>query len=159
MKLYTSTGAPNPRRVDIFLAEKGIDVPKVEVDLNSLEQKQPDFVKRNPMMRVPVLELDDGTYVSESIAICRYFEETHPEPPLFGVDTVDRALVEMWQRRIELNLMLPVAMVFRHLHPGAAVLEQPQMTEWGERNKPRVFEMLEWLDGELADRPFVTGDR
>jgi glutathione S-transferase len=159
MKLYTSTRAPNPRRVDIFLAEKGIELPKVEIDLNNLEQKQPDFIARNPMMRVPVLQLDDGTCISESIAICRYFEETHPEPPLFGVDTLDRALVEMWQRRMELNLMFPVAMVFRHLHPGAAVLENPQLAEWGELNKPRIFEVLEWLDGELAGRPFIAGDR
>jgi glutathione S-transferase len=159
MKLYTSTRAPNPRRVDIFLAEKGIEVPKVEINLNNLEQKQPEFIERNPAMRVPVLELDDGTCISESIAICRYFEEIQPDPPLFGVDTLDRALVEMWQRRIELNLMLPVAMVFRHLHPGAAVLEQPQVAEWGEANRPRVIEAIEMLDRQLADRPFVTGDR
>jgi len=159
MKLYTATRAPNPRRVDIFLAEKGIDIARVEVDINKLEQKTPDFAAMNPLMRVPVLELDDGTLISESIAICRYFEETHPEPPLFGMDPVDKALVEMWQRRIELNLMGPVATVFRHLHPGAAVLENPQLAEWGELNKPRIFEALDWLDAALADRPFVAGDR
>jgi glutathione S-transferase len=159
MKIYTSTRAPNPRRVDIFLAEKGIEVPRVEVDLNKLEHKQPEFMERNPLMRVPVLELDDGTVIAESIAICRYFEELYPEPPLFGVDTLDRALVEMWQRRVEHNFLYPVSMVFRHLHPGAAVLESPQLAEWGELNKPRVFEVLEWLDTELADRPFVAGDR
>ncbi|WP_436640246.1 glutathione S-transferase family protein [Microbaculum sp. FT89] len=159
MKLYTSTRAPNPRRVDIFLAEKGIEVPRVEIDIMKQEHKAPDFIARNPMMRVPVLELDDGTHIAESIAICRYFEELQPEPPLFGVDTLDRALVEMWQRRIELNLMFPVAMAFRHTHPAMAELETPQVAEWGEVNKPRIFTMLEWLDGELAARPFIAGER
>ena len=159
MKLYTSTRAPNPRRVDIFLAEKGIEVPRVEIDIMKQQHKEPDFIARNPMMRVPVLELDDGTHIAESIAICRYFEEIQPDPPLFGVDTVDRALVEMWQRRIELNFLLPVAMVFRHLHPAMAQLEVPQMAEWGEVNKPKVFQMIDWLDGALADRPFIAGDR
>ena len=159
MKLYTSTRAPNPRRVDIFLAEKGISVPKVEIEIMKKEHKLPEFVARNPMMRVPVLELDDGTCIAESIAICRYFEEVQPDPPLFGIDPVDRALVEMWQRRIELNLMLPVAMAFRHLHPAMAELETPQIAVWGEANKPKVVEMLEWLDGDLGDRPFIAGDR
>ncbi|MCT8971105.1 glutathione S-transferase family protein [Microbaculum marinisediminis] len=159
MKLYTSTRAPNPRRVDIFLAEKGIEVPRVEIDIMKQEHKAPDFIARNPMMRVPVLELDDGTHIAESIAICRYFEELQPAPPLFGVDMLDRALVEMWQRRMELDLMVPVAMAFRHTHPAMAELETPQVAEWGEVNKPRIFTMLDWLDGELADRPFIAGQR
>jgi glutathione S-transferase len=159
MKLYTATRAPNPRRVDIFLAEKGITVPRVEIDIMKKQHKAADFEARNPMMRVPVLELDDGTYISESIAICRYFEELQPDPPLFGVDMVDRALVEMWQRRMELSLMFPVAMAFRHLHPAMAELEVPQLGEWGEVNKPRVLDMLCWLDGELAGRPFIAGQR
>ena len=159
MKLYTSTRAPNPRRVDIFLAEKGITVPRVEIDIMQLEHKRPEFIALNPMMRVPVLELDDGTHVSESIAICRYFEELQPEPALFGVDMEDRAKVEMWQRRMELNLMFPVAMAFRHLHPAMAALETPQIAEWGEANKPKVMEVLDWLDSEMGDRRYIAGDR
>lgn len=159
MKLYTTPRAPNPRRVDIFLAEKAISVPRVDVDIMKLEHRSPGFMARNPMMRVPVLELDDGAHISETIAICRYFEELQPDPPLFGVDMVDRALVEMWQRRMELELMLHVAMAFRHLHPAMASLEVPQVAEWGEVNKPKVLAVLEWLDGELADRPFIAGDR
>lgn len=159
MKLYTSTRAPNPRRVAIFLAEKGISVATVEIDIMQLEHKRPEFIARNPTMRVPVLELDDGTFVSESIAICRYFEELQPDPPLFGVDMVDRAKVEMWQRRMELHLLLPVAMAFRHLHPAMAVLETPQIAEWGEANKPRVMEVLDWLDAEMGDRQYIAGDR
>ncbi|MEJ8572945.1 glutathione S-transferase [Microbaculum marinum] len=158
MKLYTTPRAPNPRRVSIFLAEKGVTVPTVEIDIMTLEHKRPDFVARNPMMRVPVLELDDGTHISESIAICRYFEETHPEPSLFGTSPVERALIEMWQRRMEFNLMLPVAMSFRHLHPAMAEMEVPQVAEWGEANKPKVMEMLDWLDQDLGDRPYVAGD-
>ncbi len=159
MKLYTSSKAPNPRRVHVFLAEKGVDVPRIEVDIMKKEHKEPDFIARNPMMGLPVLELDDGTHIAESIAICRYFEELRPDPQLFGVDLVDRALVEMWQRRMELYLMGPVAHAFRHSHPAMAELETPQVAEWAEANKPRIFRMLEWLDGELENRPYIAGER
>jgi len=159
MKLYTTPRAPNPRRLAIFMAEKGISIPEVHVDIMNQEHKKPDFAARNPLMRVPVLELDDGSYLSESIAICRYFEELYPEPPLFGIDPLDRAVVEMWQRRIELSLLGPIAAVFRHLNQAMAPLEQPQVPEWAEANKPRVAEVLAWLDRELADRPFIAGER
>lgn len=159
MKLYTTPRAPNPRRLAIFMAEKGISVPEVHIDIMNSEHKKPEFAARNPLMRVPVLELDDGSYLSESIAICRYFEELHPEPPLFGIDPLDRAVVEMWQRRMELSLLGPIAAVFRHLNKAMAPLEQPQIPEWAEANKPRVAEVFKILDGELADRPFIAGDR
>jgi glutathione S-transferase len=100
MKLYDSAMAPNPRRVRIFLAEKGITVPVEQVDIGKAVNRQPPFLAKNPLGGLPVLELDDGTCIAESVAICRYFEETHPNPPLLGTDAKDRALVEMWQRRM-----------------------------------------------------------
>ncbi|MGI9401973.1 MAG: glutathione S-transferase family protein [Rhizobiaceae bacterium] len=158
MKLYDGGRAPNPRRVQIFLAEKGIEVPRIQVDINKLEQREARFAEINPLKRLPVLVLADGTIISESVAICRYFEEIVPEPVLMGRGTVDKAIVEMWQRRVELGLMMPVAAAFRHLHPGAAHLENPQIAEWGKLNQPRAREFLELLDDELADREFVAGE-
>jgi glutathione S-transferase len=159
MKLYDAGRAPNPRRVRVFLAEKGVTVPIVSIDLARLEHKAPAYVAVNPLQRTPALELDDGTVISESIAICRYFEELHPRPPLFGTGALERARVEMWQRRLEFGLLGTVAAVFRHLHPAMAEMEVPQVAAWGETNKPRVIEFLRFLDGELADRRFIAGDR
>jgi glutathione S-transferase len=157
MKLYDGGRAPNPRRVRIFLAEKGIAIPSEQVDLGKLEQRSDAFTALNPMQRVPALVLDDGTVIAESIAICRYFEALNPEPPLFGRDALEIALVEMWQRRVELHLLFPVAMVFQHLHPAMKIMVDPQVAAWGEANKPRVMQFLRLLDGELKDRPFVVG--
>jgi glutathione S-transferase len=159
MKLYDTGRAPNPRRVRVFLAEKGVRVPVISIDLARLEHKAPAYVAVNPLQRTPALELDDGTVISESIAICRYFEELHPEPPLFGTGALERARVEMWQRRLEFGLLGTVAAVFRHLHPAMAEMEVPQVAAWGETNKPRVIEFLRFLDGDLADRRFIAGDR
>jgi len=159
MKLYDAGRAPNPRRVRVFLAEKGVTVPVISIDLARLEHKAPAYVAVNPLQRTPALELDDGTVISESIAICRYFEELHAEPPLFGTGALERAHVEMWQRRLEFGLLGTVAAVFRHLHPAMAEMEVPQVAAWGETNKPRVIEFLRFLDGELADRRFIAGDR
>jgi glutathione S-transferase len=159
MKLYDAGRAPNPRRVRVFLAEKGVRVPVISIDLARLEHKAPAYVAVNPLQRTPALELDDGTVISESIAICRYFEELHPEPPLFGTGALERARVEMWQRRLEFGLLGTVAAVFRHLHPAMAEMEVPQVAAWGETNKPRVIEFLRFLDGELAARRFIAGDR
>ena len=157
MKLYDGGRAPNPRRVRIFLAEKGMSVPVERIDLASLEHKSAEFTAINPLQRVPVLELDDGTVITESIAICRYFEGLRPEPPLFGRGAVEEALVEMWNRRLELNFYQAVAAVFRHTNPGMKGMED-QVPEWGEKNRPRVFEFLALLDRELTDRMFVAGD-
>jgi glutathione S-transferase len=159
MKLYDAGRAPNPRRVRIFLAEKGVEVPLVPIDLGRLEHKAPAYVAVNPLQRTPALEFDDGTVLTESIAICRYFEELHPEPPLFGTDALERARVEMWQRRLEFGLLGTVASVFRHLHPAMAEMEVPQVAAWGETNKPKVIEFLRFLDGELEGRQFVAGER
>jgi glutathione S-transferase len=157
-KLFDGGRAPNPRRVRIFLAEKGIDVPLVPVDMAKLEHRQGEVASRNPLRRLPVLELDDGTVLTESVAICRYFEEIQPEPALFGSGALGKAMVEMWQRRIELNLFGAVAAAFRHVHPAMKEWEVPQIPEWGEANKPKALEFLEFLDGELATRDFAAGN-
>jgi glutathione S-transferase len=157
MKLYDGGRAPNPRRVRVFLAEKGITIPTEQVDLGKLQQRSEAYTAVNPMQRVPALVLDDGTVIAESIAICRYFEAVQPDPPLFGRGAVDAALVEMWNRRAELHLLFPVASVFQHLHPAMKVMVDPQVAAWGEANKPRVFDFLQLLDGELKGRPYVAG--
>ena len=157
MKLYDGGRAPNPRRVRIFLAEKGIKVPTEQVDLGSLQQRSEAFTAINPMQRVPALVLDDGTVITESIAICRYFEALHPDPPLFGRGALDGALVEMWNRRAELHLLFPVASIFQHLHPAMKIMVDPQVPAWGESNKPRVMQFLEFLNGELKSRPYLAG--
>jgi glutathione S-transferase len=144
--------------VRIFLAEKGIEVPFEEVDLMKGELKTPAFTELNWFQRVPVLVLDDGTAIAETVAICRYFEETRPEPALFGSGALGRATVEMWNRRVELGLFLSVAQAFRHLHPAMAQLEVPQVAAWGEANKPRALDVLGYLDRELARRRFIAGD-
>ena len=159
MKLYDSKMAPNPRRTRIFLAEKGIDVPTEQVDMMKMEHRTPEYTAINPLQRMPALVLDDGTVITESLAICRYFEALQPEPPLFGVGAKESALVEMWSRRVENNFFATVAAVFRHLHPAMKELEVPQVPAWAEANRPRVTAFLELLDGELAKREFIAGDR
>jgi glutathione S-transferase len=158
MKLYGSAVAPNPRRVRIFLAEKGIEVPTVEVDIVKAENRQPDFLAKNPLGGVPILELDDGAIIAESTAICRYFEEMQPEPPLMGTDARDRAIVEMWLRRVEFEVAFPIMQTFRNTHDFFKG-RIPQVPEWGSVCKERAIQQLAWLEGELADRPYVAGDR
>lgn len=158
MKLFDGGKAPNPRRVRVFLAEKGITVPLVPVDMGAMEHRSAAVTERNALQRLPILELDDGTILTESVAICRYFEELKPEPALFGKGAVGKAQVEMWQRRMEFNLMLTVAQAFRHIHPAMKEWEVPQIPEWGEANKPKALDFLALLDRELAGREFAAGD-
>jgi glutathione S-transferase len=158
MKLYDSRMAPNPRRLRIFLAEKGITLPTEQVDIMAKEHKTPEYTAINPFQRMPALVLDDGTVITESIAICRYFEASQPEPPLFGVGAKEVALVEMWNRRCEINFFANVAAVFRHLHPAMKEFEVPQVPAWAEANRPRVTWFLEFLDRELANREFIAGE-
>jgi glutathione S-transferase len=158
MKLYDSAMAPNPRRVRIFLAEKGISVPVEQVDIGKAANRQPPFLAKNPLGGVPVLELDDGTHIAESVAICRYFEEKQPQPPLMGTDAKDRALVEMWQRRMELELFRLVTGTFQNTHAFFKG-RIPQVPEYGEVCREGARKRLAWLDGELANRPFVAGER
>ncbi|MCW2283739.1 glutathione S-transferase [Rhodoblastus acidophilus] len=158
MKLFDSPFAPNPRRVRIFLAEKGLCLPRVSIDLGKLEHRSAEFSAVNPLQRTPALELDSGEILTESVAICRYVEALWPEPPLFGIDPLERARVEMWNRRVELEFFAPVTHAFRHSHPHMAELEQPQIAAWAEVNKPRALAFARFLDGELAKRRFVAGE-
>lgn len=158
MKIIETRQAPNPRRVRIFLAEKGITVPFEEVDLMKGALKTADMTRLNPAQRVPILVLDDGTAISETMAICRYFEETKAEPALFGHSAVGRANIEMWNRRMELGLLAHVSQAFRHTHPAMAHLEVPQVKDWGEANKTKALEVLAMLDVQLAGNTFVAGD-
>jgi len=157
LKILETRTAPNPRRVRIFMAEKGIAVPYEDLDLMRGALKTPEFTELNPFQRVPVLILEDGTAISETMAICRYAEESEPAPALFGTGAVGKALTEMWNRRMEMGLLLSVAQAFRHLHPAMAHLEVPQVKDWGEANKPRALEILAIMDRELATRPFIAG--
>jgi glutathione S-transferase len=157
MRIIETRGAPNPRRVRIFLAEKQISPPFEEVDLMAGALRTPEFSAINPMQRVPVLILDDGIAISETVAICRYFEELQPQPALFGQGAVGRAQVEMWNRRVEFGLFGAVAHAFRHLNPKMSHLEVPQVAAWGEANKAKVTDMLVLLDAELESRPFIAG--
>ncbi|MDP2733090.1 MAG: glutathione S-transferase [Hoeflea sp.] len=159
MKLYDGGRAPNPRRVSVFLAEKGVEVERVPVDMAQLGHKSAEVTGLNPLQRLPVLVLDDGTVIAESVAICRYLEELHPEPPLMGTDAKDKAIVEMWNRRMELNFLSAVANAFRHTHPAMKEWEVPQLAEWGEINRPKALAFLELLDRELETREFIAGDR
>ena len=158
MKFYDGGRAPNPRRVRVFLAEKGIKIPTEQVDLGTLQHRTDAYAAINPMRRVPALALDDGTVITESVAICRYFEALNPDPPLFGRGLLASALVEMWNRRVEFHLFFPVATVFQHLHPGMKQLVDPQLPAWGEANKPLIFKFLQFLDTELKSRPYVAGE-
>jgi glutathione S-transferase len=158
MKLYEFTLAPNPRRVRIFLAEKGISVPTVQVDIAKGENRSPEFLAKNPMGGLPVLELDDGTFLAESVAICRYFEETQPNPPLFGTDAKDRALVEMWNRRMELNLLSNTAGCFRNTNAFFKG-RIPQYADYGAGCKDAALKQFAFLDSVLADREYVAGSR
>jgi glutathione S-transferase len=158
MKLYTTSVAPNPRRVTIFLAEKDISVPTVEIDLVKKENFLPDFLARNPLGRVPVLEFDDGSHLAESIAICRYFEATNPEPALFGTGARSQAEVEMWNRRMEFEILANVSGCFRHSHPyWEGRIEQ--VGDFGDLCRRTLGERMTWLDGELTDRPYIAGER
>lgn len=157
MKLYDASRAPSPRVVRVFLAEKGIDVPLEQVDIVNAENRKPPFLKINPMGTVPVLELDDGSHISETIGICRYFEALQPEPPLMGRDPRDQGLVEMWRRRMELEVVMPIAQVFRNTSDFFKD-RIPQSPEWAEICQRHATKRLEWLDGVLAEQPYIAGD-
>ena len=158
MKLYDFKQAPNPRRVRIFLAEKGISVPLEQIDIFQRTNRQPEFLAKNPLGGIPVLELDDGTCIAESVAICRYFEVLHPNPPLFGRDALEQAIIEMWNRRVELVLLNALGMVWGHGSPLTAKVVQ-QIPENVEPNRKRAAGFLELLDRELGTRAFVAGER
>lgn len=159
MKLYSAPmPAPNPRRVRMFAAEKGITLDEVMLDLRQRDHKAPEHVVRNSLGQVPVLELDDGTTISETLAICRYLDGIHPEPPMFGRTPLEMAQIDMWVRRFEIQIGEPVKMYWRHAHPAtAALIEQHQ--DFGRSNLAVLDRAIAWLDGELADgRTWLTGE-
>jgi glutathione S-transferase len=127
------------------------------VDLRAREHKAPDFLAKNSLGQVPTLVLDDGTVITESVAICRYFEALHPDPPLFGKTPVEQASIEMWIRRIELQLMTPVSLFWVNAHPLTAGLTTQKYKDYGEAQKRRAFDRMLWLDREIADREFIAG--
>jgi glutathione S-transferase len=157
MKLYGAPNpAPNPRRVRIFLAEKGVDLPETPVDMRKREHKSPEFREKNPSGQIPVLELDDRRTLSETVSICRYFEALHPEPPLFGQGAYEQAEIDMWIRRVEFVLMTPVGMFWRHAHPYTASL-LTQFKDFGESNRETVTNAMTWFDRQLQDREYIAG--
>ena len=157
MLFYDSPNpAPNPRRVRIFAAEKGIDLSSKEVSIPKREQKAPDYVAKNPRGQTPILELDDGTVIAESVAIMRYLEAEQPDPPLFGTTAREIAEIEMWNRRVEMILMPAIAAVWVHTHPFTAALPGRNV-EWGESNRPRVAEGMRFFDGSLEGREYLAG--
>ncbi|HMW17113.1 MAG TPA: glutathione S-transferase family protein [Accumulibacter sp.] len=160
MKLYIAPRAPNPRRVLMFIAEKELSGITLEpVDLNAGEHWSEAFRIRNPLAKVPVLELDDGRMLSETRAICTYLEGMQPEPNLMGRDADERAFIEMADRRAELYLFGGFANCIRHTHPGLAALEQPQFPEFGRSQGEKVRQVARWFDDELARQPFIAGQR
>ena len=157
MLFYDSPNpAPNPRRVRIFAAEKGIDLSSKEVSIPKREQKAPDYVAKNPRGQTPILELDDGTVIAESVAIMRYLEAEQPDPPLFGTTAREIAEIEMWNRRVEMILMPAIAAVWVHTHPFTAALPG-RNAEWGESNRPRVVEGMRFFDESLEGREYLAG--
>ncbi len=159
MKLYTYAGAPNPRRVHIFLAEKGIEIPFQHVDILKRANRTPEFIEKvNVMGGLPVLELDDGSHIAESISICRYLEALNPEPPLFGATPKEQGVIDMWLRRVELNFMVPVGQVWIHGSPLTKAVNPNQIAEAAEQGRKIVERYFGFLDRQLADRDFLAGD-
>ncbi len=158
MLLYHDPGAPNPRRVRIFAAEKGIPLETIEVSIAAGANLKPEFRAKNPLRLLPVLELEDGRILRESMAICRYLEELHPEPNLFGLDPWERAQVEMWNRHAELELLFPIAQAFRNGHPfwKDRIKQAP---EFAAIMKEVVLDRFAWIDHELSSRAYLAGDR
>jgi len=157
VKLYDLPPSPNARRVRIFIAEKGLEIPIVPVNMMTGENQSEDYLAKNSLGKMPLLELDDGTCIAESAAICRYLEEMNPNPPLMGRNPLERGLVEMWHRRMELEFLIPMITIF--LHTGEMwkdrVTQIPQVAETGILN---VKERMEWLDRELDGKEFITGE-
>jgi glutathione S-transferase len=149
--------APNPRRVRIYLAEKGLSVPLQSLSIVAGEHKGDEFVAKYPPGQLPVLALDDGRMIGESVAICRYFEALHPEPPLFGTDPVSIAEIDMWMRRVEFTLMMPVGNIWAHTHPFTARVVKPQYKDFGESNRPRVDAALRRFDNVLVGSEYLAG--
>ncbi|HXW84312.1 MAG TPA: glutathione S-transferase family protein [Candidatus Binataceae bacterium] len=158
MKIYDATLAPNPRRLRIFVAEKGLNIPYEQVDIFAGKNRTPEFLKKNPAGGLPVLELDDGTCIAESVAIARYLEALNPEPNLFGRNPREQADIEMWSRRMELSLFGPIGRAFQNTNPMFATRIK-QFQDYGAAQLETAKRQLEWLDGQLASKEFIAGSR
>jgi glutathione S-transferase len=158
MLLYHDPSAPNPRRVRIFAAEKGIPLETIEINIAAGANLKPEFRTKNPLRLLPVLELEDGRILRESMAICRYFEELQPEPNLFGQDAWERAQVEMWNRHAEFELLFPIVQTFRNVHAfwQGRIKQAP---DFGAIMKEVALDRFDWLDHELGLRPYLAGPR
>jgi glutathione S-transferase len=158
MKIYDFALAPNPRRLRIFVAEKGLKIPSEQINILEGQNRTPEMLAKNPAGGLPVMELDDGSHLAESVAICRYLEGLHPEPNLMGKDSREQAFIEMWNRRIELNLFGPVSRVFQNtteLFKGRI----KQFPEYAAQQREIVDQQFQWLDQQIGNKPFIAGDR
>ncbi len=158
MKIYDFAFAPNPRRLRIFVAEKGLKIPMEQVDLATGKNRTPEMLAKNPAGGLPFVELDDGTHLAESVAICRYLEGLHPEPNLMGKDNREQAFIEMWNRRVELNLFAAAARAFQHTNDLFKGRIQ-QFPEYGATQRETVANQFKWLDAQIGNKPFIAGDR
>ncbi len=161
MKLYTADRAPNPDRVKYFLSAKGKwdEIDKQEISIIEKQHRQPDYLAISPLGHVPALVLDDGTALTESRAICTYFESVYPDPNLMGRDAKERAVIEMWDRRVELTYLVAMAGWFRHSHPAMAELEVPQVADWAQSCQGKVEKAADFFADRLSNSEFVAGDR
>jgi glutathione S-transferase len=158
MKIYDFTLAPNPRRLRIFLAEKGLKIPSEQVDISQGKNRTPEMLAKNPTGGLPFMELDDGSHLAESVAICRYLEGLHPEPNLMGKNSREQAEIEMWNRRMELNLLGPIARAFQNTSDFFKGRIK-QFPEYGAAQRETSHQQLQWLDVQIGNKPFIAGDR
>src|ERR1700687_2461167 len=158
MKIYGFALAPNPRRLRIFLAEKGLKIPSEEVDISQGKNRTPEMLAKNPAGGLPFMELDDGSYLAAAVAICRDLEGLYPAPNLLGKDNLEQAEIEMWNRRMELNLFGPVTRTFQNTSDFFKGRIQ-QFPEYGAAQRETVNQQLQWLDRQIGNKPFIAGDR
>jgi glutathione S-transferase len=158
MKIYDFAFAPNPRRLRIFVAEKGLKIPIEQVDIFTGQNRTPEMLAKNPAGGLPVMELDDGSHLAESVAICRYLEGLHPEPNMMGKDSREQAHIEMWNRRVELGLFGAAGRAFQHTNELFKA-RLKQFPEYGETQREAVTQQLQWLDAQIGNKPFIAGDR
>jgi glutathione S-transferase len=158
MKIYDFALAPNPRRLRIFVAEKGLKIPVEQVDIFQGKNRTPEMLKKNPAGGLPIMELDDGSHLAESVAICRYLEGLHPEPNLMGKDSREQAEIEMWNRRIELGLFGAAGRTFQHTHELFKG-RLKQLPEYAATQRETVEQQLKWLDEQIGNKPYIAADR
>jgi glutathione S-transferase len=158
MKIYDFAFAPNPRRLRIFVAEKGLKIPIEQVDIFTGKNRTPEMLAKNPAGGLPVMELDDGSHLAESVAICRYLESLHPEPNMMGKNSREQADIEMWNRRVELGLFASAGRAFQHTNELFKE-RLKQFTEYGETQREATKQQMQWLDAQIGNKPFIAGDR